>query len=68
MFPIGIRQPRARRAPAAPAGNALIAPLAARYFPGLPVDLKYLKNSELGSRTRTSFLFLKLCLYASRLR
>ena len=38
-----------------------------RYFCGL-LFLRYLKNSELGSSTSTSLLFLKLCLYASRLR
>ncbi len=36
--------------------------------PVLPPDLKYLKNSEFGSSTSTSFLFLKLARYASRLR
>src|SRR5450759_21531 len=38
-----------------------------RYLDGL-LFLKYLKNSELGSSTNTSLLFLKLCRYASRLR
>jgi hypothetical protein len=33
-----------------------------RYFAGLPPDLRYLKNSEFGSSTSTSFLPLKLCL------
>jgi hypothetical protein len=41
---------------------------ATTYFPPLPPDLKYLKNSEFGSSTITSFLLLKLCRYASMLR
>ena len=38
------------------------------YLLPLPGLLRYLKNSEFGSSTSTSLLFLKLCLYASRLR
>ena len=37
------------------------------YFVARPEFFKYLKNSELGSTTMRSFLFLKLCLYASKL-
>lgn len=52
----------------APASDSLALAPAPRYFPALPPDLRYLKKSELGSSTSTSFLFLKLCLYASMLR
>ena len=40
----------------------------ASYFACLPLDLRYLKNSEVGSSTSTSFRPRKLALYASRLR
>jgi len=46
-----------------------VLPTAADYFvpAALPPDFRYLKNSELGSTTITSF-FLNVLLYASRLR
>ena len=38
------------------------------YFEPLPGLLKYLKKSEFGSSTRTSFFFAKPARYPSRLR
>src|SRR5574343_860623 len=53
------------RNPAA-AGQSQVTPFYQRGF-GCAF-LKYLKNSELGSRTITSLLLRKVCLYASMLR